>query len=508
MTHTPREEVEARRKEDVVDALGKATSRLRARLGESMPSIQKYDVRLVSATTSSLDALRAYGQALSALEKSGDLAAVPFFKRAIELDPNFALAYEGLSVRYYNLGQTSLALQYATKAYELRDRVTELEKLRISTTYFDVTGQLQNLLQDYDLWIANYPRDRLPHRRRGVTYCVIGQWEKALPEFQQAMRLGPDSVVGDYASLGSTYIALNRLGEAKTTLDQALAHQLDDESLRVSMYYLGFLQGDVTQMEQQVAWGVGQAGSEDALLSVQSDTEAFNGRLNKARELSRKAVDSAIRADAKETAAYWRVNAALREAELGHAAIAKEGITDALTSSSGRDVQLMSALALARMGDTPRAAALVKALEKSYATDTILKFYWLPAINSAIELNKGNSSQALMYLKAATPYQLGIPLPMQIGTLYPVYLRGQAYLLAHDGSAAAAEFQKVLDHRGIVLNFATGALAHLQLGRAYAMTGDTAKAKTAYQDFLALWKDADSDLPIFRQAKAEYAALR
>ena len=259
-------------------------------------------------------------------------------------------------------------------------------------------------------------------------------------------------------------------------------------------------------MEQQVAWGAGKPGAEDVLLSAQSDTEAYYGRLSKARDLSRRAMDSAVRADSKETAALWQANAALREAETGETASARQGVTAALALSPGRDVKLAAALALARIGDAPRATALVREMEKSYAANTLLKLYWLPTINAAIELNKGNSSQALVSLEAAAPYELQSA--TFINYLYPAYVRGQAYLLAHNGTAAAAEFQKLLDHRGIVLNFVTGALAHLQLGRAYAMAGDTAKAKGAYQDFFLLWKDADPDIPILKEAKAEYAKLQ
>ena len=258
-------------------------------------------------------------------------------------------------------------------------------------------------------------------------------------------------------------------------------------------------------MEQQVAWGAGKPGDEERLLSMQSDTEAYYGWMNKARDLSRRAVDSAVRADSNEAAAFWQVNAALREAELGNAALARQGVTAALALSRGRDVNVVAALTLARIGDVPQAKALVVELEKNYPLNTMLKLYGLPTINAAIALNTGNSSQTIVDLEAAAPYELG---SAAINYLYPAYLRGQAYLLAHNGPAAAAEFQKLLDHRGIVVNFVTGSLAHLQIGRAYAMAGDTAKAKAPYQNFLSLWKDADPDIPILKRAKAEYAKLQ
>ena len=261
-------------------------------------------------------------------------------------------------------------------------------------------------------------------------------------------------------------------------------------------------------MEQQLAWGAGKPGAEDPLLSAQSDTEAYYGRLSKARDFSRRAVDSAVRADSKETAALWRVNAALREAEFGNPAPAKQGVTAALALAPGRDVKVLAALTLARVGDTAGAKAMVKDLEKSDPSNTVLKIYWLPTLNAAIELNGGNSAQALVFLEAAAPYELGEPPPTQEGTLYPAYLRGQAQLVAHNGPAAAAEFQKFLSHRGIVLNFPLGALAHLGLARAYALQGDAAKARTAYNDFSSLWKDADPDIPILKEAKAEYEKLK
>jgi len=268
------------------------------------------------------------------------------------------------------------------------------------------------------------------------------------------------------------------------------------------------LQGDSTQMEQQLAWGTGKPGAEDALLSAQSDTEAYYGRLAKARDSSRRAVDSAVRADSKETAALWQVNAALREAECGNVASAKQGVTAALALAPGRDVKVLAALTLARVGDISRAKAIVGELEKSNPLNTVLKLYWLPTLKAAIELSGGNSAQALVFLEAAAPYELGTPPPTQEGTLYPVYLRGQTQLVAHNGPAAAAEFQKFLNHRGIVLNFPLGALAHLGLARAYAVQGDIGKARTAYQDFFAFWKDADPDIPILKEAKEEYAKLQ
>jgi predicted Ser/Thr protein kinase len=501
-----KEQVEASSKEDVLKALSRAASSLRATLGESLPSVQRFDVP-IEATTSSLEALKNYSMSITIGREKGDAPSIPFLKRAIELDPNFPMAYAGLAISYVNLDQPSLALEYATKAYGLRDRVTEREKLRISADYFRATGELEKEAQTYELWIANYPRDAVPHNNLSANYAFTGQYDKALTEIQETLRLEPNDVTNN-GNLAETYLFLNRLDDAKTIIDQTLARNLDGGSLRLYKYYLAFLRDDSAQMDQQVAWGAGKPGEEDSLLSAQSDTEAYNGQLSRARDFSRRAVDSAVRADSKETAALWQVNAALREAELGDTASAKQGLTAALALAPGRDVKLEAALALARVGDAPRATALVGELEKNYAANTLLKLYWLPTISAAIELDKGNSSQALVYLEAAAPYELGCPPPLQFGTLYPAYLRGQAYLLAHNGTAAAAEFEKLRDHRGIVINFVTGALSELQLGRAYAMAGDSAKAKGAYQDFLALWSNADPDALILKEAKAEYAKLQ
>jgi tetratricopeptide (TPR) repeat protein len=340
-----------------------------------------------------------------------------------------------------------------------------------------------------------------------VIYSDLGQYEKAVAETQESMRLEPNDVVS-YGNLAESYLALNRPDESKKMIEQAEARKLDGDVLHWATYLLAFLKGDAAEMERQVAWAAGKPGSEDLLLSFQSDTEAYYGRLLKARDFSRRAVDSAVRNDSKESAALWQVDAALREAEFGNAAVAKQDVAAALALAPGRDVKLLAGLTLARIGDDARAKAIVEELEKSYGSDTLLKIYWLPTIKAVMELNANNPAQAVVFLEATAPYELGEPPQFQLGTMYPVYIRGQAQLVAHNGSAAATEFQKFLEHRGITLNFPLGALAHLGLARAYAMQGDTAKAKTAYNDFFTLWKDADPDVPILVAAKAEYAKLQ
>jgi len=354
------------------------------------------------------------------------------------------------------------------KLTRLRDRVNAREKLRISAAYYSATGELEKEIQTYELWEASYPRDFVPHNNLRDDYFGLGRLDEALVEYQKAVHLTP-SVAG-YSNVMGADLSLNLLDEARATYEEACARKLDGRYVRQTAYWLAFLQRDVAQMDEQLAWAAGKPGDEDFLLSLQSDTEAYYGRQSKARDFTRRAVNSAVRAESKETAALWQINAALREAELGNTASAKQGVTSALGLSPGLDVKVIAAFTLARAGDSTRAKTMAVELEKNYPTDSFVKVYWLPTINAAIELNQGNSSQALKDLEVARPYELGGAGTL-INYIYPAYLRGQAHLLAHNPNAAAAEFQKLLDYRGIVLNFVTGALAHLQLGRAYATAG-------------------------------------
>ena len=501
-----REGVQAAGKEELLGALGKATTRLRQRLGEALSTVQKYDTPLEEVTTPSLEALKAYSLGQKNFIGKGDMAAaIPFYKRAIELDPNFAMAYASLGFAYSNLRQRALASENIQKAYELRDRVSEKEKLRLSAHYYNiVTGELEKARQTYQLWAQAYPRDSAPHSNLGVNHTFSGQYEKALAETLEALRLDPDNAVF-YGNLAWNYARLNRLAEAKATYQQAVARKLENPPLHASRYAVAFLESDTAEMERQVAWAAGKPGAEDLLLSQQSRTEAFSGHLGKAREFSRRAFESARRAEEKETAALLRMGAALREADFGNLNQARQETAAAVALASSRNVQILEALTLARAGDAARAQEIADELGKQFPLDTMLNGYWLPTIRAAIEINRGNSARAIEFLEAAAPYELGSGL---YAPLYPVYVRGQAHLLAHQGNESATEFQKILHHRSIVGNSPTGALAHLGLARAYALQGDTAKARAAYQDFLALWKDADSDIPILQQAKAEYAKLK
>ncbi len=503
---------EADSREKVLQTLGEEVSTLRGKLGESLASIRKFDKPLEEATTSSLEALQAYTEGDRLAREQSDTAAAPFLKRAVELDPNFARAYASLGVRYNNLGQASLAIQNVRKAYELRDRVSEREKHYISCTYFTLaTGELEKAIQQYELWIQDYPRDYVAATNLGVNYFTLGQFERAAAVTRQALDLEPNSILG-YNNLGVAYFSMNRLDEAKSAFDDALARKLDGAYVRQSIYYLDFLRRDAAGMQQQISWAMGKPGAEDILLSAQSDTEAYHGRLQKARELSQQAENSARRNDSKETAAFWQGNEALREAEFGVASEARAQAGQALALAPGRDVWVETGLAVARAGDAAEAEKLVDHLSHEFPMDTLMQNYWIPAIRASVELEHANSSQnaekAIELLQAAVPYELADPPPFAAGTMYPAYLRGEAYLAARKGSEAAAEFQKILDHPGVVANFPLGALAHLGLARGRALAGDAAGARTAYQDFFALWKDADPDIPILKRARSEYEKLK
>ena len=501
-----KEQVQAARKEDVVKDLGKAASSLRGKLGESIATIQKYDTPLEQATTSSLEALQAYSLGLKTLRAQGEEAAIPLLMRATELDPNFAMAYARLGTEYSNLGQLALGSQNAKKAYELRERVSERERLYIDSHYYDyINGETEKAAQVYDLWRRTYPRDVVPYANLGNIYFAVGQYEKALLQFQEALRLEPNNVNG-YTNLAVTYIDLNRFDEARQLLDQAQSLKLENVSLFVNLYVLAFFRRDVAKMQRHVTAAKGKPEIEDALTALQSDTEAYDGHFEKARELTRLAEDTARRRGDPETAASYRAEAALREAEVGNKALAQQDVAAALATSHNRNVQLQAALALARTGDTSQARMMAGELQKDTPANTILNCYWLPTIRAAADINQGNASSAIQLLQTASPYELGSPPPL--GNLYPVYVRGQAFLRARQGSAAVVEFQKLLDHAGIVQNFLLGSLAHLGLARSYALGGDTAKSRIAYQDFFAVWKDADPDIPILKEAKAEYAKLK
>ncbi len=494
-------------KEAVLKALDNAAISLRGKLGESLASVQKYATPLEEATTPSLEALKAYSLGVKTEYAKEATAALPFFKRAVELDPNFAMAYDDMAMWHYDLNESRRAAEYARKAYELREKVSERERFSIEGSYYLVaTGELEKSAQIDELWRQIYPRDAQPYRSLGFVSADLGNWEKALEEFREALRLKPNNAVS-YTDLGIAYTALNRLDEAEAVYKQAEERKLENEGLLQNRYWLAFLKGDAAQMAQLASAAMGKPGAENLLLAAQADTEAWYGKLKNARELTQWAMDSAQHNDAKETAAGYQAEAALREVESGNREQARAEANAAVKLAPNRDVRAMAALALARAGDAAGAEKLAAELDKTFPLDTLVQRYWLPTIRAAVALQRKDPNRAIELLKVASAIELSSPTELTI-FLCPAYLRGEAYLMLHDGNRAAAEFQKFIDHIGVVMNFPWGALARLGLARAYALQGDTAKARAAYQDFLTLWKDADPDIPILRGAKAEYAKLK
>jgi serine/threonine protein kinase/Tfp pilus assembly protein PilF len=490
-------------KEAVLKSLDAAAVSLRSKLGESLSSVQKYETPVADATTSSLEALKAYSLGQKTRFAKGETAALPFFKRAVELDPKFALAYRAMAVAYSDVNEIGRAAEYSRKAHDLREKVSERERFSIDGFYYLIaTGELEKAAQTYELWKQTYPRDSIPYGNLGYIYVSLGNYEKALEESREALRLEPNNAIS-YLNVGGGYTSLNRLDEAEAVYKQAEERKVENESLLANRYQLAFLKGDAAKMAQLALAAVGKPGAEDLLMAAQADTEGWYGRLKNAHELTRRAMDSAEHNDAKESAASYQAAAALREVESGSQEQARADANAALKLAPNRDVRAVAALALARAGDTAGAEKLAAELDKTFPLDTLVQRYWLPTIRAAVALERKDPNRAIELLKDASTLELGQATSGLNIFLCPAYVRGEAYLMLHDGNAAAAEFQKFIDHRGVVVNFPWGALARLGLARAYAMQGDTAKAKAAYQDFLTLWKDADPDIPIFIAAKSE-----
>ncbi len=483
-------------KEAVLKALDAAAISLRGKLGESLSSVQKYDTPVEEATTPSLEALKAYSLGVKTEYAKGIAPALPFYKRAADLDPNFAMAYSWMSSVYRDLNEVGRAAENARKAYGLREKVSERERFTIEGRYYvNATGELEKAAQTFELWKQTFPRDDFPHRWLGIILFLLGTPEEGLEELREALRLDPNNGM-NYVNLGTAYTALNRLDEAEAVYKQAEGRKVEHVLLFSGRYHLAFLKGDAAQMAQWVSGAMGKPGAEDLLLSMQANTEGWYGKLKNAQELTRRAMDSAQHNDAKETAAAYQAAAALRDVEAGNRQQARAGANAAVKLAPNRDVDSTSALALALAGDTAGAEKLAGELDKTFPLDTLVQRYWLPTIRAGVALERKDPNRAIEPLKPAGTVELSIT-HLKI-FLCPVYLRGEAYLMLHDGNRAAVEFQKFIDHRGVVMNFPWGALARLGLARAYAMRGDTAKARTAYQDFLTIWKDADPDIPTFR----------
>jgi tetratricopeptide (TPR) repeat protein/tRNA A-37 threonylcarbamoyl transferase component Bud32 len=495
-------------KEAVLKALDAAAVRLRSKLGESLSSVQKYATPVEEATTPSLEALKVYSLGLKTWNAKGDTAALPFYQRAVDLDPNFAMAYFWIGTGYFNLNEIGRAAEYTRKAYALREKVSERERFSIEGNYHSfATGELEKAAQTYELWQQTYPREDLPYMMLGFVSATLGNWEKALEEFREALRLEPNAAL-HYYLLGLAYMNFDRLDEAEAVYKQSEERKLESQLLLQGRYWLAFLKGNAAQMARMVSAAMGKPGLEDLLLAMQADTEGWYGKLKNAHELTGRAMDSAQHNDAKESAAGYQAEAALREVESGNREQARDEAHAALKLAPNRDVQAIAALALARVGDTAGAEKLAGELDKNFPLDTLVQRYWLPTIRAGVALERQDPNRAIELLKVASTIELSSITPSLTIFLCPVYLRGEAYVMLHDGSRAAAEFQKFIDRRGVVMNFPWGALARLGLARAYALQGDTAKARAAYRDFLTLWKDADPDIPILKEAKAEYAKLR
>jgi tetratricopeptide (TPR) repeat protein len=505
------EQVQAANKEDVLNALSQIASKFRTRVGESLATVEKHSTPLAEATTPSLEALKAYSLGRTAVFSWSMKAAIPHFQRAVQIDPKFAMAYAFLGRTYGDLGESVLAAGNNTKAYQLRDRASDAEKFFIVATYYSqVTGNLEKAQQTFELWAQTYPRESLAHGiLSGSIYPAFGQFEKTIEEARKTIEIDPESAP-PYGNLAYAYTALNRLGEADNTLQRAFERRLDTPDLVLLRYDIAFVRDDQAEMERDLAWVQGKTEAEDSFSNHEAFVLAYSGHLQRARIKSTHAAEL-VRESATERAALYEAGSALREAFFGNAPEAKRYAKVSLDLSKGRDVEYGAAFALALSGDSSHAQELASDLEKRFPEDTSVRSSYLPALRAVLALNRGDAASAIELLHTAAPYDLGFPGSTAVGFfggLYPVYARGEAFRAAHRGAEAAAEFQKIVDHPGIVFSDPVGVVARLQFARALVLAEDTAKAKTAYRDFLTLWKDADQDIPILKQAKAEYAKLQ
>ena len=506
------EQVQAARKEDVLNALSKIASTFRARVGESVKTVKEHNTPLAEATTPSLEALKAYSAGWQVSFSSGSAAAVPLLQRAIEIDPNFASAYGALGRMYGDIGESALSAENTGKAYQLRDHASDQEKFFISLTYdLQVTGNLEKAEQTCHLWTQAYPRAWLPHALlSGGVYSQQGKYEKSVEEVKIALASDPDFSIG-YSLLAAGYVALERINEAENALERASGRNLDIPDFYVQRYVIAFLKGDKARMEREAARSREQRGADDWMSNAEAFVAAYSGHLDEARKMSRRAADLARKAGRRDTEARYETDAAVREALFGNAAAANERAGKALELSKSRDVGYGAAFALALCGDPLRSQTLAEDLTKRFPEDTVVQFTYAPTLRALVALNRRQPSNAIELLQTAVPYEAGIQNPggseflLGAGNLYPAYVRGLAYLAAKKGTEAVREFRKIIDHRGIVLTDPIGALAQLELGRAYALAGNRIKAKSAYQVFLALWKDADPGIPVLKQAQTEYA---
>jgi eukaryotic-like serine/threonine-protein kinase len=515
------EQAQVRRKEDVLNALSRIASRFRTRAGESLAMVTQHNIPLPEATTPSLEALKAYSDAWRVAWTTGSAAAVPIVKRAIEIDPQFAMAHAYLGRLYGDIGESNLARENLTQAYQLRDRVSDRERFFITANYDRVvTGNLGKAREICELWARTYPRDPAPRSfLSGGISDAVGQYEKGAEEAEKTIKVDPDGPWG-YVNLSFNDISLEHVKQAESALEQASERKLELPEILVAQYYIAFLKDDRSAMERVVALSQGKAGAEDWITDQEAFALAYSGRLQEARSTTKRAEDLAREAGDRERAAQYQAADAVRETLFGNTLQGRQEAMAAIALSKGRDVEYGAAIALAGSGDRSVAQSLANDLQQRFPDDTLVNFSYEPTIRALLALNDRKPSSAIQLLQTAAPYDLGVSSDSVgfVGALYPVYVRGLAYLSAHEGAQAATEFQKIIDHRGIVVSDPIGALAHLQLGRAYApdaksahgaeANSDRAKARAAYQDFLTLWKNADSDIPVYQQAKAEYARLQ
>ncbi len=501
-----REQVEADDKEQVLKSLDKAASSLRQKLGESLASVRQFATPLEAATTSSLEALQAFSLGQAEHQKQHDAAAIPHLKRATELDPNFAMAYATLGVAYGNQIEGKQAEESIKKAFALKERASERERFYISAHYYDeVSGEVEKTIETYEQWRQTYSRDSVPWDNLGLAYRSVGQYEKALTAASEAMRVDPKDTYA-YANLARSYLSLNRLDEARAVAEQAAAQKLDSRGTHHILFSLAFLRGDQASMEREVS-GVKGTGHEPILLGAKAEAEAARGRLKLARETDRQAELSANGNGMKEFAAILKAAAAMRNANYGDCITAHAEASASLAEVPDGWNRDSTALALAQCGDITMAEKLITALDKEHPEDTLIHTISIPIVRAFAELQRGNAAAGVAGLEAGRPYELGAG-PGGYPAYRLMYVRGLVYLRMKDGEKAAVEFQKILDHRGLEPTSELIPLSQLNIGRAYALQGDVGKARTAYQDFLALWKDADPDIPILKEAKAEYAKLQ
>jgi hypothetical protein len=507
------EQAQAARREDILNSLSQIGRKFRARVGESLATVQQHSTPLEEATTPSLEALKAYSTGWKLTLSGADALAVPFYQRAVQIDNQFAMAYANLGFAYGGVGEWALSSESTTRAWQLRDRASDREKFFIDFTYHrQTTGNLEKAFQTLELWAQTYPRGAEPDPQDlmgGLSAAGTGRLERAIEQSQKSIAANADFVIG-YVNLSRNYFHVDRFGEAENAVQRASARKLEMPALLIYRYNIAFLKGDKKQMDQAVAMAKGNRGAEHWITNAEALALAHSGQLREARRVSNRALDMALQQGQREAAATYEATAAVWEALYGNAGEAKKNAMAALALANGRDVQYAAGLALAFSGDTSRSQALAGDLEKRFPEDTFAKFTYVPVLRALSALAQGKPADSLERLQITLRYELapnGLNFNFYLGGLHSAYVHGDALVAAHRYAEAAAEFQKILDHRGIVGADPIGALAYLQLGRVFALSGDKTKAKGAYEAFLALWKDADPDIPVLKHAKAEYAKL-